>query len=334
MTQPRMEPAPFLTLARCRFHLQVQTLMVLPPYKGSVFRGIFGAGLRRLVCVAGTAPCQACLLQQTCLYVALFDPPPPAGYADAAKFRQAPRPYILNPPLTTRQTFHPGDTLDFDLVLLGPAIEALPYFIQLFYDQGRRGLGRERGRFALLRVDQVRDGKTELIYEGASRTLYAWEPEPQPELVSGSGANQDSTVTLEFFTPLRLKEKGDLVTELTFPLLWERLWQRLNLLAAFYGYHEQRADLARLSAAAETVRLQENRLSWYDWQRYSSRQRELMKLGGLKGRITFRGDLRHFLPYLRLGEMVNLGQGTTFGLGHYRLTETGGAVGPDRSSGG
>jgi len=325
---------PFLTFARFRFHLEVKPFMVLPPYKGAVFRGVFGAGLRRLVCMARDSDCQSCLLPEKCLYVALFEPPPPADYADAGKFRQAPRPYVLNPPLTTRQTFHPGDTLDFELVLLGPAIEALPYFIQLFHDQGRRGLGRERGRFALLRVDQVRDGKTQLIYEGASRTLYAWEPEPEPELVSGPGANQDSTVTLEFLTPLRLKEKGDLVTHLTFPLLWERLRQRLTLLAAFYGNYDQKPNLSYLSALAETVRLQENRLSWYDWQRYSSRQRELMKLGGLKGSITFRGDLRPFLPYLRLGELVNLGQGTTFGLGRYRLTETDGAVGPDRISGG
>jgi len=212
-------------------------------------------------------------------------------------------------------------------VLLGPAIDALPYFIQLFQDQGRRGLGRERGRFSLLQVEQVGDGKTRLVYEGPSRTLYAWEAELGPEV--RSGANHISTVTLEFLTPLRLKEKGDLVTHLTFPLLWERLRQRLTLLAAFYGNCVQEPDLSHLSAPAEAVSLKESRLSWYDWQRYSSRQRELMKLGGLKGSITFRGDLRPFLPYLRLGELVNLGQGTTFGLGRYRLIETEGAASSD-----
>ena len=323
---------PFLHYARFRFHLQVQTLMVLPPYKGALFRGVFGAALRRLVCMARNSDCQSCLLREKCLYLALFDPPPPPGYADAAKFRQAPRPYILNPPLTTHQAFHPGDTLDFELVLLGPAIEALPYFIQLFYDQGRRGLGRERGRFSLLEVNQFRNGKIQLVYEGPTRTLYAWEAELGPEVCPG--AKHISTVTLEFLTPLRLKERGDLLTHLTFPILWERLRQRLTLLAAFYGNRDQEPDLSYLSAPAEAVSLKESRLSWHDWQRYSSRQRKLMKLGGLKGSITFSGELTPFLPYLRLGAQVNIGQGTTFGLGRYRLTETGGAVGPDRSSGG
>ncbi|HAY22292.1 MAG TPA: hypothetical protein DCY27_09015 [Desulfobacterales bacterium] len=61
----------------------------------------------------------------------------------------------------------------------------------------------------------------------------------------------------------------------------------------------------------------EGRLHWYDWERYSYSQQERLKLGGLKGAITFAGE-GPFMPYLRLGEQVNLGQGTTFGLGRYR----------------
>ncbi len=134
MPHAMAEPTPFLTFARFRFHLKVRTLMLLPPYKGAVFRGVFGAALRRLVCVAPEAACSACALRSRCLYVSLFEPPPPPHYPDAAKFAQAPRPYVLNPPLTTRQIFHPGDSIEFALVLIGPAIEALPYFIQVFQD--------------------------------------------------------------------------------------------------------------------------------------------------------------------------------------------------------
>ena len=53
--------------------------------------------------------------------------------------------------------------------------------------------------------------------------------------------------------------------------------------------------------------------------RYSARQKSLMKLGGLRGDITFRGDLGPFIPYLSIGEMVNAGQGTSFGLGRYKI---------------
>ena len=46
-----------------------------------------------------------------------------------------------------------------------------------------------------------------------------------------------------------------------------------------------------------------------------------MKLGGLRGEITFEGDLSPFMPLLRLGEKVHVGQGTGFGLGGYEIIE-------------
>ncbi len=74
---------------RFRFTIKVSSLMVLPPYKGAVFRGAFGNAFRRVVCAVPRADCAACILRQKCLYVSIFEPPPPANYPDAAKFSQA-----------------------------------------------------------------------------------------------------------------------------------------------------------------------------------------------------------------------------------------------------
>jgi hypothetical protein len=61
--------------------------MVLPPYKGSIFRGAFGATFHsRTVCPSRHNQCAGCLLRTRCLYVALFDPPPPPGFPDEKKF--------------------------------------------------------------------------------------------------------------------------------------------------------------------------------------------------------------------------------------------------------
>lgn len=332
MPPSNTEPTPFLNFARFRFHLQVRTLMILPPYKGAVFRGVFGAGLRRLVCVTHQRECHGCPLRPGCLYVILFEPQPPPGFADAGRFQQAPRPYVLNPPLTARQIFHPGDTLAFDLVLLGPAIEALPYFIQLFQDQGRRGLGRERGRYTLTQADQILAGGRQLVFDGRTNTLHSWQAEAG--YADFPPTDHIRAITVEFLSPLRLKVKGDLATTLTFPLLWERLVERLTILAELYGEaaacgsagsagSEPTVMLEGLSAPAACVSTLQDHLHWYDWERYSRRQAAAMKFGGLVGTITFTGELGPFLPWLRLGTVVNLGQGTTFGLGRYHITASG-----------
>ncbi|TMA55202.1 MAG: CRISPR system precrRNA processing endoribonuclease RAMP protein Cas6, partial [Deltaproteobacteria bacterium] len=72
-------------------------------------------------------------------------------------------------------------------------------------------------------------------------------------------------------------------------------------------------------AAAEQIETATSDLRWYDWERYSARQDVRMKLGGFVGRVTYRGDLQPFLPLLRLGEVVHVGKGTSFGLGKYVL---------------
>ncbi|MBM4273114.1 MAG: CRISPR system precrRNA processing endoribonuclease RAMP protein Cas6 [Deltaproteobacteria bacterium] len=310
-------PAPFLTFARFRFHLRIQTLMVLPPYKGAVFRGAFGNVFRRLACVAPKANCPSCILRQRCLYVAIFEPPAPTGYSDAAKFSQAPRPYVLNPPLTPRQVFHPDETLDFELVLIGPAISAIPYFIHILEDMGRRGLGSERGKYELQQVMVRQPGGAFPVYANATGALTAFVPESGP--MARPEDEQTNKVALEFLTPLRLKEKSDLVTHLSFPLFFDTLSRRLSLLGTFYGNNIKIPDFSLFRARTEKVDISDNDLRWFDWERYSRRQDAVMKLGGLMGRVTLHGDLGPFIPYLRLAEQVNIGQGTTFGLGRMRL---------------
>ncbi len=302
-----------LPCERFQLVLKVTSLMVLPPYKGGIFRSAFGNAFRRAVCVLPGSDCGQCILREKCLYLSLFEPSPPPGFEGEKKFRHAPPPYVLNPPLDNHQAFRPGETLAFDLVLMGRAIDALPYFVFCFIEMGRRGLGRERGRYDLTRIDLLRGGESIPIYNGENKTLSAL---PEAPRLQGTlkGGNVDS-ISVKFLTPIRLKEKGRLVTELTFPLFFERLAGRIELLSALYGTNGPFPDLPGLMEKAHDIQIASQNLHWYDWARYSVRQKSLMKLGGLRGEIRFKGNLGPYMPYLRLGEMINAGQGTSFGLG-------------------
>ena len=126
-------------------------------------------------------------------------------------------------------------------------------------------------------------------------------------------------VRLRFLTPLRLVVDGDLCTDPQFYILARNLLRRLGNLVSFHCGQEADFPVGPLLDVAETVRLTERRTRWYDWERYSKRQDKRMKLGGLVGELTYEGHLTEFLPLLVLGSWVNLGKGTSFGLGRYRL---------------
>lgn len=57
-----------------------------------------------------------------------------------------------------------------------------------------------------------------------------------------------TVVNINFITLLRFKVKGDLVTQLTFPLFFELQAQRLSVRAKFYGSPAELPDFIPLLA--------------------------------------------------------------------------------------
>lgn len=317
MRETHEGPQSFLPYERFRFSLRLTGRTTLPGYKGSVFRGAFGNAFRKVVCIQRAGDCAACGMRDRCLYRAVFEPPAPSGFPDAGKYSNAPPPYIIVPPLTDRRTFEPGETLGFEFILMGPSVNALPYFLFAFTELGRMGLGRDRGKFELVRVEVLENGSAAQIFDGATGTLRSFDP--TVHILERPGDDGREAVSLHLLTPLRIKVKNDLVTELAFPLFFERLAERLRLLGAFYGSSDRLPDLSPLAALAGEVRTTEDSLHWHEWERYSGRQKTTMNFGGLMGKISFAGSLGPLMPCLRLGEHLNVGQQTTFGLGRFRI---------------
>jgi len=65
---------------------------------------------------------------------------------------------------------------------------------------------------------------------------------------------------------------------------------------------------------AEHARLTET-LRWVDWTRHSSRQRQIMTLGGWLGSINISNASEVVVSSLELGEQIGLGKETVFGFG-------------------
>jgi|YelNatPaOPRAMG01_1025707.scaffolds.fasta_scaffold21274_3 hypothetical protein len=132
-----------------------QPLQVPATNKGNMLRGGFGHVFRRLCCVPQCPEAKRCVLGTLCPYKAIFEPSPPADADRLSKNQDIPRPFIFRPPQTRRTRFAPGERFAFGLVLVGRALDYLPYFVLAFRELSREGLGLNRARCILERVEQL-----------------------------------------------------------------------------------------------------------------------------------------------------------------------------------
>ena len=344
-----------IRFARFRFALRAQTALQLPPYKGSTLRGGFGMAFKEAVCVVVHRDCERCILRSKCAYPYIFETPIPNGSKRLASLEHAPHPFVIEPPLDSRTRYAAGDELAFDLVLIGRAIDYLPYFIFAFEELGRqRGIGRregeggresdgrskaggERGKFTVEAVTLPNgDGNGVQIYDAKSKALHGnFQPQtirtasPLPPSAFRSASAPlppsashlpplASRLTISYLTPTRLILDGCLAPVPEFHIVIRNLLRRLSNLTYFHCDDELDLDFRGLVDAAQTVKLADNRTRWHDWERYSARQDAKLKMGGVVGEATYEGDLAPFLPLLALGEVLHVGKGTGMGLGRYR----------------
>jgi len=305
-----------------KFDLTIKTReeLVLPYYKGSTFRGGFGNVFKRVVCTLKDKNCNDCLLKTKCVYAYVFETSPPEGVdiLNMSKYERIPHPFVIEPPLENERLYEPGKLLQFKLVLIGRAVDYLPYFIYTFEELGRTGIGRGRGKFAVLNVSC----NNKILYQGEEKDLKITPADKirLPLSVDMNSGREDS-LKICFKTPVRIVHKRRLVSDLQFHILLKNLLRRLTLLYNFHCNPQPvDLDLKGILEESENVETKENCLKWWDWERYSSRQNARMKMGGLIGEIIYKGNIKAFLPFLKCCEIVHVGKGTSFGLGCYELS--------------
>lgn len=159
-------------LAKFRFTVGAKGRICFPPYKGSVFRGGFGYAFKRIVCVVRNKGCDGCLLKQKCIYSYIFETPPPEDAEMLRLYPKVPHPFVIEPPDTEKQSFEPGEAFSFQVILIGQAIDYLPYFIYTFTELGKQGIGQGRGKYDLILVEGVGFGNEAVpIYHNTTQTL-------------------------------------------------------------------------------------------------------------------------------------------------------------------
>jgi hypothetical protein len=123
-----------------------------------------------------------------------------------------------------------------------------------------------------------------------------------------------------FLTPTRLKHRGELMWEgPPFHVLVRRLLDRVSSLAYFHCGEQWDIDFKGWIEQAKEVRVADAATTWADWSRYSGRQGQRIKMGGLVGPVAYEGNLAPYRALLALGSLIHVGKGTVMGNGRIAL---------------
>jgi hypothetical protein len=331
MTALQTEPSdmlagllPNLQVLQARVTLRLLQPANLPAYKGGLLRGGFGFAFQRATC---PEPCwgrsEHCPAASPCPFRQVFEPTQPLGSSHLHDLQDVPRAFVLDPPLDERRTYTAGEVIEFGLTLIGHGVGFLPHFIFGFKRLAEAGLGSERARARLERVELLapfqpvgtvvyQDGR--LLEQGAAPTLAL------PALAEYAATlSPDLNLTLR--TPLRVKSRGMFIETVDVPALVQAACWRIDALATIHGEGPWERHYKPLVEAARTVVVERAHVRWEDWERTSTRRPEpqRMKLGGIVGGATLRGVPPELRAVLLAASFLHVGKACVFGHGRVEL---------------
>ncbi len=316
-----------LRIGLFRFTIAPEQSLEVPAFnKGNMLRGGFGHAFRRLCCVPQCKDSKTCPLTTLCPYKAVFEPSPPPDADRLSKNQDIPRPFVFRAPLTQQTRFEPGQLFEFGLVLIGRALDFLPYFVLSFRELAAEGLGLNRARCNLDRVEQIKlpldgaapqDCRTEIVYTAEDQLFRAvealgadeWIKSRRQELFAcqrsagvlagiSFGCKDNTThnsqltrLTIRFLTPTFLRADGEVIRRPEFHHVFKRLRDRINALSTFFGDGPLDADFSELGKRAEQVRTVFCDVKWIERFRTSSKTRQRHELSGFVGEATYEGYL-------------------------------------------
>ncbi len=298
-----------MEVARFRFELNAKDELHLPVYKGSAFRGLFGHALRRTACVINRIQCDDCMMRSTCAYAYIFE-------TFNKKGQRVVKPFIIQPPLNENRIFPPGEVLKPEIILVGRAIDYLPYVIHTFREMGKQGIGFKRGKFYVNAVYETTNEVKTPVYECRQQMV---NTDFNKIDLFKINTRPLSKAKIQFITPTAIKVNGRVTAQIDFSTLIKNIIRRLKALS---HYHNGRTDdLFEIDyQAAERIETVKKDLKPYYWERMSNRQKQKIGFYGFVGEICFKGDLTPFSHLLQMGQWVHIGRGTVYGMGMYQMT--------------
>ena len=301
-----------IRFSRFIFRISPETEITLGRFIGNTIRGGFGYSFRDISCIDREKGfCSHCTHAGDCIYNRFFESKLQVT-GPGIKSSEIPRPYLFDWLPGGRQTVSRREIFEIRLTLIGKSIPHLPIFIKAFNRLGRSGFGYMDKKFSVLEVLQEYPSK-KVIYEGLDEAMKL----PEEGYLDESFPANCRELTVVMVTPMRIKYNGKLASDIHFHFLLRSLIHRLTFISGQWCGIRIDYDWKKMIEKAGEVGVKEKNTGWVDLERHSTRQNSSMKMGGVVGTITYKGELEELLPLITLGAHLHAGKNTTFGLGRY-----------------
>jgi len=315
---------PDLDVLRLRMSMRLLADSRLPAFKGGLFRGGFGFAFQRATCPErcwGRA--NTCGEATICPYRWVFETPHPPDVPQMHDLQDVPRPFALRLSPDQRTNYRAGESLEFDLAIIGRGIEYLPYFLFGFARLGELGLGAGRTPARLERVEALEPWSPVgvVVYQDSRVVAPATLPRLGGPGMLDRAASLGSDLRLHIEMPLRVKAGGRMIDRVDLPAITRALAWRLDALATFHGVGPWAASHRGLAELARDVQVQQQQLRWLELERRSDHHGgpQSISLGGLVGSAVLRGVPLELRALLLAGSVVNVGKACVFGNGAISL---------------
>ncbi|MEJ2756027.1 MAG: CRISPR system precrRNA processing endoribonuclease RAMP protein Cas6 [Gammaproteobacteria bacterium] len=293
-----------------RFEYRILKPFVYENYPGFIWRGALGYALREVSCTMGKASCQGCPLSGSCAHSVLFEEFP-HPFISTVYDTKAVKPYVI---ATLDGNDEKPFTKTVDVLLIGRANYYYPYLLQAMRRAGEKGIGEKRSPLRLQCVTQMLPtGQSVVLVEDTLESGVFAQP---PQAVGIVDIPEQVSIQLQ--TSVKLKEKAKRGSS-GFVQNWlQSLVRRVADLGSYW--HAPVSSTGDRIREARQVIAPEPTLHWQSHERFSSRQKRSIYLGGYLGEMNFDvRDTPQLWPWIWVGQWFGVGKGATMGLGRYRV---------------
>ena len=226
-----------------------------------------------------------------------------------------PRAFAIRPPLGK-----PSDRTTFAISFYGTGAERIPLVFSAVGAMQQIGMGRGRNKFVIgevCSVDVLSRQRT-LLINRAGETVAPLPPAPSANAYHQfANLLNPNALTVNFLTTTRIIEHKKLVKTPIFRAWVQRLLERIHRISEVYTEKPIIFSFGELLPILDSIQIVTDETHWQESWSHNRRDGTDKPNGGFIGKVTYVGNIAPLLPYILMGQGIQVGKNAVKGSGWY-----------------